>query len=213
MLRASSGDLPARCVIQDMPGVGKTQLALKFATLAFQKGQHPYVSWVSAVLVEKLTRDVSKMVDLLRLPGRHTLDQAGKLTAARAWSEDSSGAKSWLIVLDNVSQETRILLRDVLPRRNWGGRLLMTTRTARIAEMFDTSEASSQMALQPSGTSDAVAMLSAGARSGKEGRKETSSSDAERLVRSVGNFRWRSIRRRFEGKRRQCPGAFGRICE
>lgn len=60
-----------------MPGVGKTQLALKFAMLAFQKGQYPYVFWVSGVSVEKLSQDVSKMVDLLRLPGRHTLGTVG----------------------------------------------------------------------------------------------------------------------------------------
>ena len=171
-----------------MPGLGKTQLALKFATRAFQKNQYPYVFWVSGASVEKLSQDVSKMVDLLRLPGWQTLVQASKLTTARAWLEDSSAARSWLIVLDNVREETAAMLGDILPRRGCKGRLLMTTRTATIAELFSTSEALSQMALQPPGIGDAVAMLSAGAKMKREGREESSREDAERLVRSVGNL-------------------------
>ena len=171
-----------------MPGVGKTQLALKFATLAFEKGLYHYVFWVSAVSVEKFARDFSKLADLLRLPGRHTMDQASKLTAARAWLQDLTIAKSWLIVLDNVSEETIAMLHDVLLRAGCRGRLLMTTRTATIADAFTASTASSQLALQPPVISDAVAMLSNGAKLGRGGMEEVSHADAERLVRSVGNL-------------------------
>jgi len=41
-----------------------------------------YTFWVAAGSVEKLARDFSKLVDLLRLPGRHALDQVTKLTVA-----------------------------------------------------------------------------------------------------------------------------------
>ena len=185
----SSGDLPRCCVIHGMPGVGKTQLALKFATLAFQKGQYPYIFWVSAVSVEKLTQDASKVVDLLRLPGRYTLNQASRVTAARAWLEDSTAAKSWLVVLDNLSEETAITtLRDFLPRHNHGGRILMTTRIATIAERYTASGGSLQLALQPPGIDDAMTMLSAGAKLEQEGRKEASCVGLERLVRSVGSL-------------------------
>ena len=103
-----------------MPGVGKTQLALQSATVAFQRGQYPYVFWVSPVSVEKVTQDFSKLADLVRLPGRYTLDQTSKLTAMRAWFEDSAVARSWLVVFDNVSEEAAVMLRDVLPRRACG---------------------------------------------------------------------------------------------
>lgn len=89
-----------------MPGVGKTQLALKFAILAHENGQYPYTFWVSAESVEKLSQGISKMVDLLCLPGRHTLNQASRLTAARAWLEESTAAERSLVILDNVSEET-----------------------------------------------------------------------------------------------------------
>ncbi|KAK3166743.1 hypothetical protein OEA41_009868 [Lepraria neglecta] len=181
----SSGDLPPRCIIHGIPGVGKTQLALQFATLAFQRGQYPYMFWVSAVSVEKATQDFCKIADLVRLPGRYTLDQASKLTMARAWLEDSTAARNWLVVLDNVSEETAVILRDILPRGDCGGRLLMTTRTATIADVFTASGASSQLALQSPGIGDAVAMLSAGVNLEREGREEVSHADAERLVQLV----------------------------
>ena len=145
--------------------------------------------WVSAVSVDKLTQDVSKVVDLLRLPGRHTQNQASRLTAARAWLEDSTVAKSWLVILDNVSEETAITtLRDFLPRHNYGGRILITTRTATVAERYTASGGSPQLALQTPRIDDAIAMLSAGAKLEREGRKEASCTDLERLVRSVGNL-------------------------
>ena len=171
-----------------MPGVGKTQLALNFATLAFRKGQYPYVFWVSAASAEKLTQDISKLVDLVRLPGRYTLNQASKLNAARAWLEDSTVATSWLVVLDNVSEETAVILHNILPRKSYGGRLLITTRVATIADIFTASGASSQLALQPPGIGDAIAMLSAGAKLERGGREEASYIDAKRLVQSVGSL-------------------------
>ena len=52
-----------------------------------------YVFLVSARLVENLTRDFSKQVDLLRLPERYSSDQVTKLNVARAWLEDLTAAK------------------------------------------------------------------------------------------------------------------------
>ncbi|KAI4247881.1 MAG: hypothetical protein L6R42_009493 [Xanthoria sp. 1 TBL-2021] len=185
---ASSGDLPARYVIHGMPGVGKTQLALRYAMLASERSKDMYTFWVSAASVEKLARDFSKLVDL-RLPGRHALDQATKLTLARAWLEDPTAGKKWLLVLDNVTQETsRMILDEILPRRNSGGRLLFTTRTASIAESCTISSKSLTIALQPPGLHDAVTMLAAGAEMGGEGTEEASYADLERLVRSVGHL-------------------------
>ena len=184
----SSGDPPARYAIHGMPGVGKTQLALKFASLEFERSQYTYVFWVSAASVEKLTWDFFKLMDLLRLPGRYTLDQASKLTMVRAWLEDPTVARSWLIILDNVTQETSVILRNILPRRISGGRLLFTARTTKIADVFTAPEELSQLVLQPPGIGDAVAMLSAGAGMERQGGGEASFADAEQVVRSVENL-------------------------
>ena len=186
MFSASSGDLPARCVIHGMPGVGKTQLALRYATLAFERSEDMYTFWVSAGSVEKLARDFAKLVDLLHLPKRYAMDQVTKLTAARAWLEDPTAKKKWLLVLDNVTQETmRMIFGDILPRRNSGGRLLLTTRTATIAESCTIPGKSLMIALRPPGTDDAVAMLAAGAEMDGGRANHT---DLERLVQAVGNL-------------------------
>ncbi|KAI4123451.1 MAG: hypothetical protein LQ338_005248 [Usnochroma carphineum] len=183
-LRTSSSDLPARCVIHGMPGVGKTQLALRFASLAYQEGQHPYVFWVSGASDEKLTRDFCKLVDLVRPRGWSTLDQRAKITVARDWLENAEDVKSWLLVLDNVTQETTgMLLRDILPRRNSRGKLLMTTKTATVAEVLTGPGESFQLALQPLRVGDAVALLWKGAK-----MERKSGEDAKRLVRSIGNL-------------------------
>ena len=172
-----------------MPGVGKTQLALQYATLASRRSLYTYIFWVSAGSVEKLARDFSKLVDLLRLPGRYALDQVTKLTVARAWLEDSTARKRWILILDNVTRETtRMILDEILPRRNSGGRLLFTTRTASIAESCAIPCKSVKLALQPPGINDAVTMLAAGAGMGGESTAKASYADLERLVRSVGNL-------------------------
>ncbi|KAL8697122.1 MAG: hypothetical protein Q9201_007299 [Fulgogasparrea decipioides] len=172
-----------------MPGVGKTQLALQYAMRASEESQYMYTFWVSAGSVEKLTRDFSKLVDLLRLPGQYALDQVTKLTMARAWLEDATAATKWLLILDNVTQETTAkILGEVLPRRNSGGRLLFTTRTATIAESCTVPGKSIMLALQPPGNDDAVAMLAAGADIGGKSTEEASYRDLELLVRSVGNL-------------------------
>jgi hypothetical protein len=129
--------------------------------------------------MEKLTRDFSKLVDLLRFPGRYTLDQVTKLTVVRARLEEPTAARSWLVILDSVTPETTAMLRDILPRRNSGGRLLGTTRTAKIAKVFTTLAESTQLALQPPGIGDAVAMLSAGAGIERECTRKASYTDAE----------------------------------
>ena len=186
---ASPSDHPARCVIHGMPGAGKTQLALQYATLAFERSEDRYTFWMSAGSVEILALDFSKSVDLLRLPERSTMDQVTKLTMARAWLENTTIEKRWLLVLDNVIQETRTMMFDrILPRRNGRGRLLFTTRTATIAESCIIQGKSLTIALQPPGIDDEVAMFAAGAEIDGENTRGASGADLERLVQSVGNL-------------------------
>lgn len=172
-----------------MPGVGKTQLALRYARLASERSQYIYIFWVSAASVEKLARDFSKVADLLCLSRQHALDQVTKSTLARTWLEDSTIKKKWLLVLDNVTRETvTMILADILPRRNNYGRLLFTTRTGTIADSCTIPDQSLPIALQPPGNDDAIAMLAAGAEMGGGSTDEASNADLERIVRSVGNL-------------------------
>ena len=97
-LSNAPGKQPRCCIVQGMPGVGKTQLALKFATLAFRHGRYLYVPWVWAMSVGKVVQDFSKLADLVRLPGRYGLEQTGRLPAMWACLEGSTAARSWLLI-------------------------------------------------------------------------------------------------------------------
>ena len=184
---ASFGDLPACCVIHGMPVVGKTQLVLQYAALASGKSRYTYTFWLSAGSVEKLPRD-SRMVDLLRLPERYALDQVTKLSVVRALCQDPTCEKRRLLILDNVTRETtRMILDQVLPQRNSGGRLPYIVRTASIAESCTVPCKSLILPLQPSGINDAFTILAAGAEMVGGITEEASYADLECLVWLVGN--------------------------
>jgi hypothetical protein len=87
------------------------------------------VLWISAATTEKLNDGFAKILDLIRHPARlYPVEQSSKLTEARRWLEGST-AISWL-VLGNVDVSTFEFLRESLPRHNWRGNILFTTRTA-----------------------------------------------------------------------------------
>ena len=182
-----SDDTPARCVVYAMPGSGKTQLVLKYATLASKESR--YIFWVSAASVEKLNRDFTKLADLLHLPGRHNLDQAAKTTTIRGWLEDTADARSWLLVLDNVTLETNSTLRNILPRRNNSGKLLFTTRTENIADsLVMVSGKTHKIALQPPCIEDAITMLLAAAERGRERVGQAELENITSVIKSVGSL-------------------------
>ncbi len=128
------------------------------------------------------------MVDLLRLPGRHTLNQASKLIVARTWLENSKVTKSWLVILDITNEETAATLGNFLPRHDRRGRILITARTVTITERYTASEELFQLSLYSPGIDNAVAMLLAGANLKREGKEEAERGDVERLTRSVGSL-------------------------
>jgi hypothetical protein len=126
-------DLPPRCVVHGMHGLGKTQLALQFAKSAFNNGRYSLIFWISATTIDKLNDGFANILDLIRHPGRpHLVDQRSKLTEARRWLEDSTSV-TWLLILDNVDVSTVNFIRNNLPRRNRRGNILFTTRTVGIA--------------------------------------------------------------------------------
>jgi NB-ARC domain len=127
------GDLPTRCVIHGMHGLGKTQLALQYARSSYDHGRYSLIFWISGATTEKLNTGFVKILDLIRHPARlYLADQNSKLTEARRWLEDSDSI-NWLLVLDNVDVSTLGFIRENLPRRNRRGNILFTTRTVDVA--------------------------------------------------------------------------------
>ncbi|KZP17599.1 TPR-like protein [Athelia psychrophila] len=135
-LSSPTGRAPARCAIWGMPGLGKSQLGLKYAHSSFESGRHTHIFAISATTVEKLNRGLVGVLNLVQHPERHNSDQAAQLTAARHCFEHSEkyGFVQWLIIFDNATSETVAFLRLHLPRQNANGSIFITTRTLEIAE-------------------------------------------------------------------------------
>ncbi|KZP13699.1 hypothetical protein FIBSPDRAFT_834779, partial [Athelia psychrophila] len=131
-----TGSAPARCAIWGMPGLGKSQLTLKYAHLSFELGRHTHVFAISATTVEKLSRGLTNVLQPVQHLERYNSDQASQLMAARDCFEHSEkyGFVKWLIIFDDATSETVSFLRQNLPRQNANGSILITTRTLEIAE-------------------------------------------------------------------------------
>jgi hypothetical protein len=132
---ASEADVPTRCVVYGMPGLGKTKLALRFAEIVFTQLLYSYIFWMSAATPDKLIEGMAKILDLVGHAERTRSEQNAKLTAARLWLEDSQRIDGvrWLLILDNVDKSSLGFLREHLPRRNVKGDILFTTRASDVA--------------------------------------------------------------------------------
>jgi hypothetical protein len=135
-LSKSYNGAPSRCAIHGMPGIGKTQLLLRYVKLSWDQLRYTSTFWISATSLDKLNQGLSGILDLIKHPDRSLPDQTSKLTAARLWLEQSHNddGGDWLLIFDNVHRETVDFLRNLLPLRNERGKILFTTRTADVAE-------------------------------------------------------------------------------
>lgn len=175
-----------------MPGLGKTQLALKHSDLAFKEQRYSFVFWISAASVEKLNQGFSKLLDLVCLANRINLDQSARCTAARVWLEDgkSQVKRKWLLVLDNINQETSRHAREILPRSNSNGSILITTRTKHVAESMTVAfgKQHSYIGLDVPSVDDAVALLLRTAEIDRERLGQTGLQEAREVVKSIGRL-------------------------
>jgi hypothetical protein len=132
---ATEDDVPTRCVVHGMPGLGKTKLVLRFAQIVFAQLLYSHIFWMSAATQDKLMKGMTKILDLVGHAERTRSEQDAKLTAARLWLEDSQRVDGvrWLLIVDNVDRVALDFLREHLPRRNGKGSILFTTRASDVA--------------------------------------------------------------------------------
>lgn len=113
-----------RAAVYGMPGVGKTQLALRFATV--NKQQFDNIFWVSGASYEKLSNGFQEIAELLNLPEKSRSEQHVKVQAVKKWlTEDPT--RNWLLIIDNVDAEDYKVVLDFIPQGS-NGSLLFTTR-------------------------------------------------------------------------------------
>jgi tetratricopeptide (TPR) repeat protein len=109
-----------KAALQGMPGVGKTQLALKYAER--HRKDYAAVLWVSAASRETLLSGFAALAGVLNLPERNEADQEKAVAAVRRWLDTTE--QTWLLILDNADELE--LLQDFLPSGR--GHCLLTTR-------------------------------------------------------------------------------------
>ena len=127
------GDVPARCALHGMHGVGKSQIFYALAKDLYDNGRYTNIFWMQATTIEKLHQGFSRLLKLVTHPDRSSTDDETRLMAARRWLEDFDSGR-WLLVIDNVARETVDFLREHLPRKNGRGSILFTTLTEDVAK-------------------------------------------------------------------------------
>jgi hypothetical protein len=186
-----------RAAIYGMPGSGKTQLALKYATT--YRDQYSAVFFVSAARKSTLSEGCDRIVSLLDLPERSRTEPAIKVAAARTWFENSrsNDGKNWLLIVDNINPDIvdeddkdnsdtkddgADLFRDFLPREGIGaqGSILLTTRKPKIAEGVVGSNPNLCIGLEKMEESEAVRLLCRASGQASDG------GSAETIVKELG---------------------------
>ena len=173
-------------------GPGKTQLVLKYAMLSYNLKQYSRVFWISGATVEKLNQGFAKVLTLVGHPDRDHPEQSTRLTSARRWLEECNAncSSKWLLVLDNVTQEAVLFLREHLPRKNTCGNILFTTRTQDVAEAVAVvgGEWHHLFELQTPKLDDAVKLLLKETATNADNTLSPPTAGAEALVKCVGRL-------------------------
>ena len=191
MLSSRQDNLPAQCAIVGMPGLGKTQLALKHTLEVFDQARGPIIFWTSAATTEKLAQGLCKILDLVDHVDRDHTDQNVRLSAAQRWLEGTGHdfPLPWLLVLDNVNEESVPFLREHLPRTNGSGAMLFTMRSVDVASALVASDMNqSILELEVLSPADASNLLLAELQASKPDETASQIVKAEILVKSVGRL-------------------------
>jgi hypothetical protein len=120
------GDVPTRCALHGMHGVGKSQLFYSLAKDLYDKGRYMDAG-------DDRRKASSRLLEVAppRVPSRPFVHRRQR--QARRWLEDFNSGR-WLLVIDNVAREAINFLREHLPRKNARGNILFTTRTEDVAK-------------------------------------------------------------------------------
>jgi len=148
--QVSEENVPARCAIWGIPGVGKTQLAIRYTKIFLEDATVSAVFWMSCSNLEKVHQGFSKLLNLIDHPDQFKPEQNARVIAARLWLEqpEVSGILRWLLLLDNVDISTINFFRENLPRQGKHGRILITTRTEAVAHAVCEASGRLQLSLE-----------------------------------------------------------------
>ncbi|KAK6527260.1 hypothetical protein TWF281_010448 [Arthrobotrys megalospora] len=117
-----------------IPGVGKSQLTLKYALE--NKNKYNYGFYTIANTPSHWLSSCDSIVQGLCLPEVAYTEQNQRRQALKKWL---SAKRSWILIIDDVTPSVVDLLRDTLPQ-HFGGHILLSTRDRYIAQEFSSPE-------------------------------------------------------------------------
>ena len=134
-----------RVIINGMPGVGKTQLALEYVRQ--HKENYQKIFWLQADQVETFIAGFSELARLLNLPEKGEHDQRIIVEAMNRWF---AGHDCWLLIVDNADNLAQV--EPFLPLSDTG-HTLITSRASSVGGVAGKIE------LHPFNQNDAVLCL------------------------------------------------------
>lgn len=136
-------DPSQKMVLVGLGGIGKTQIALRFAYQIKEKRPDFPIFWVPVLSDETVERAYEDIAERLGLQKRSEDDDVKNLVC-QPLSSDKAG--KWLLIVDNADEEELILgsaekpgLEEYLPQSE-DGIILLTTRSGQVAEAFAHSD-------------------------------------------------------------------------
>jgi hypothetical protein len=119
-------DQQLRVAIHGLGGVGKTQIALKYAF--DHRSDYDSIFFLNASSIDSLTRDFAKIHQILQLAAID--NDENKVNYVRLWFARADNSK-WLLIFDNADNLEGIDLTSYFPITN-SGNVLITTRDFRV---------------------------------------------------------------------------------
>ncbi|KAF7973687.1 hypothetical protein HWV62_14684 [Athelia sp. TMB] len=127
------GNQPVRYALCGEAGIGKSQLALRYADDAYAQKRYSHVFYLSAANADAIREGLALILRRV-WPSNYVCAEIMEAQEALRWLEDVDPAIAWLLIVDRAGLELVDLLQAHLPRHNQRGDILFATQSHRVAE-------------------------------------------------------------------------------
>lgn len=124
---------PARYALYGEAGIGKSQLALRYADDAYAQKRYSHVFYLSAASADDIREGLALILRRV-WPSNYVCAEIMEVQEALRWLENVDSPIAWLLIVDRAGLEIVDFLQAHLPRHNFQGDILFVTQSHRVAE-------------------------------------------------------------------------------